>query len=232
VLKNVPTNSHLQFDLLLPMENWDRLIIQPQPWRYFDSYIYFQLADQIKPNAGVIRDLQRQINSMRNKAIANTAAVPASISVEPLTAIHLYSHFGHDVDGQGNIQYVRIFLLVAGFIIFIACINFMNLATALSGTRAKEVGLRKTVGALRWQLTLQFIGESLLLAFISLGFALLLVYAVLPFFNTLASKSIHLSLFDIQGLVIAQWAGRIAILDLGGPHREHGRHLQPAALYP
>ena len=198
VLKNVPANSHLQFDLLLPIENWDRQVIDPQPWRYFDSYIYFQLADQVKPNAGVIRDLERQINVMRNKAIANTAAVPASLSVEPLTDIHLYSHFGHDVDGQGNIQYVRIFMLVAGFIIFIACINFMNLATALSGTRAKEVGLRKTVGALRWQLTLQFIGESLLLAFISLGFALLVVYAVLPFFNTLAAKSIHLDLADIK----------------------------------
>ena len=167
-------------------------------WRYFDSYIYFQLADQVKPDAGVIRDVERQINSMRNKAIVNTPAVPASISVQPLTDIHLYSHFSEDVDGQGNIRYVRIFMLVAGFIIFIACINFMNLATALSGTRAKEVGLRKTVGALRWQLTLQFIGESMLLAFVSLGFALLLVQVTLPFFNMLAAKSINLDLADIK----------------------------------
>lgn len=198
VLKNVPTHSHLQFDLLLPIEKWDRQVINPQPWRYFDCFIYFQLADQAKPDAGLIRDMERQINVMRNKAIVNTPAVPASISVQPLTDIHLYSHLGHDVEGQGNIQYVRIFMLVAGFIIFIACINFMNLATALSGTRAKEVGLRKTVGALRWQLTLQFIGESLLLAFISLGFALLLVYSCLPFFNMLASKSITLDLSDIK----------------------------------
>jgi putative ABC transport system permease protein len=197
VLRDVPANSHLQFDLLLPIENWDKQVIQPQPWRYFDSYIYFQLEDPIMPDAGVVRELERQINVMRNKAIVNTPAVPATIGAQPLTEIHLYSHFGSDVDGQGNIQYVRIFLLVAAFIIVIACINFMNLATALSGTRAKEVGLRKTVGALRWQLTLQFIGESMLLAFISLGFALLLVYAALPFFNTLASKSIHLDLFDI-----------------------------------
>ena len=197
VMKDVPAKSHLQFDLLLPMENWDRQMTQPEPWRYFDSYIYFQLADQTKPATGVIHELERRINVMRNTAIVNTLAVPASISVEPLADIHLYSHFEHDVDGQGNIQYVRIFMLVAIFIIFIACINFMNLATALSGTRAKEVGLRKTVGALRWQLTLQFIGESLLLAFISLGFALLLAYASLPFFNTLASKSIHLDMSDI-----------------------------------
>ncbi len=196
VLKDVPANSHLQFDLLLPIENWDKQIIQPQPWRYFDSYIYFRLDDHIKAGVGVIRGLERQINDMRNKAIVNTPAVPAAISIQPLTDIHLYSHFGQDVDGQGNIQYVRIFLLVAAFIIIIACINFMNLATALSTNRAKEVGLRKTMGALRWQLTLQFIGESLLLAFMSLGIALLLVYASLPFFNTLASKSLALDLSD------------------------------------
>ncbi len=198
VLKDIPANSHLQFDLLLAIQNWDRQDIQSQPWRYFDSYIYFQLGDQIKCDAGVIRNLEKQINSMRNRAIVNTPAVPAYVSVQPLTDIHLYSHFGNDIDGQGNIQYVRIFMLVAIFIIFIACINFMNLATALSGTRAKEVGLRKTVGALRWQLTLQFVGESLLLAFISLAFALLLVYTVLPFFNTLASKSIALDLTNFR----------------------------------
>src|SRR6185437_16494721 len=114
--------------------------------------------------------------------ILNTEAVPALISVQRLTDIHLRSHFRNDVDGQGNIEYVRIFTLVALFIIFIACINFMNLATALSGSRAKEVGLRKTSGALRTQLIFQFVGESLLLSFLALGLALLLVRATLPYF--------------------------------------------------
>ena len=84
-----------------------------------------------------------------------------------------------DVDGQGNSQHVKIFSLVAIFIILIACINFMNLATAVSGQRAKEVGLRKTVGALRLQLITQFIGESMLLSFISLLLALAIVYLAL-----------------------------------------------------
>jgi ABC-type antimicrobial peptide transport system permease subunit len=198
VLKNIPSNSHLQFDLLLPMENWDRQVAQPQPWRYFDSYVYFQLEDPVKPESAVMQKVEKQINVMRNRAIVNTQAVPASMFIQPLTDIHLYSHFRHDVEGQGNIQYVRVFMLVALFIIVIACINFMNLATALSGTRAKEVGLRKTAGALRWQLTVQFIGESMLLSFISLALALLLVYAALPFFNTLAAKSIRPDLLDIR----------------------------------
>ena len=138
--------------------------------------------------------MEGQLNTMRNKAIVHTQAVAASIFIS-LTDIHLHSHFRNDVDGQGNFQYVRIFLLVALFIIFIACINFMNLATALSGTRAKEVGLRKTVGALRMQLITQFVGESILLSFISLILALLLVSIALPLFNEISSKSITLNLF-------------------------------------
>jgi putative ABC transport system permease protein len=198
ILKNIPSNSHLQFDLLLPIENWDRQIEHPQPWRYFDSYVYFQLIDLIKPNVALVKKIEGQLNAMRNKAIVHTQAVPASIFVQSLTDIHLHSHYRNDVDGQGNFQYVRIFMLVALFIIFIACINFMNLATALSGTRAKEVGLRKTVGAQRMQLITQFIGESILLSFIALMLALLLVYISLPFFNELSSKSIAINLLDVK----------------------------------
>ena len=198
ILKNVPANSHLQFDLLLPIENWDRQVDSSAPWRYFNNYVYFQLAAPVKPNAAVLQRVERQLNIIRNEAIVNTQAVPASVFAQPLTDIHLYSHFSGDVDGQGNIQYVRIFSLAAVFIIFIACINFMNLATALSGSRAKEVGLRKTIGALRGQLIRQFIGESMLLAFAALGVALLLAYAALPFFNTLAAKSLTLDLTDIS----------------------------------
>jgi len=198
ILKNIPANSHLRFDLLLPIQNWDKQVADPQPWRYFDSYVYFQLADEVQPSRNFLQKVQQQLNTIRNKAIIGTPAVPAVISIQPLTDIHLYSHFRNDVDGQGNIQYVRIFALVAVFIVFIACINFMNLATALSGARAKEVGLRKTIGALRKQLVFQFMGESILLAFISLGLALVFVRLALPFFNTLASKSISLDLLDIR----------------------------------
>jgi ABC-type antimicrobial peptide transport system permease subunit len=214
ILKNIPTNSHLHFDLLLPIQNWNNQVTDPQPWRYFDSYVYLQLADAIQPTPAYLEALQRQLNAIRNKSITGTEAVPAIVSLQPLTDIHLYSHFQQDVDGQGNVQYVRIFILVALFIIFIACINFMNLATALSGARAKEVGLRKTIGALRRQLVFQFMGESLLLALISLSVALLFVRLALPYFNALASKSIALRLSDIrligQVLTITVLAGLLA----------------------
>ena len=196
VLKEIPTNSHLQFDLLLPIAIRDGQPNTPNEWNNFDYYVYFQLADGVQADKAVVQSIERQINAIRNRAIVNTDAVPAVTSAQPLTDIHLHSKFMLDVEGQGNIQYVRIFVLVAVFILLIACVNFMNLATALSGGRAKEVGLRKTIGALRSQLTLQFIGESMLLSFISLLFALFLVCLALPFFNTLASKHITIHLFD------------------------------------
>jgi len=196
ILKNIPSNSHLQFDLLLSIDNWDQTMDPQHSWRFFDSHVYFQLADAVRPTPSVLQTITRQMEAMREKAIAGTLAVPAAISVQPLEKIHLYSHYRNDYSGQGNISYVRILSLVALFILIIACINFMNLATALSGVRAKEVGLRKTIGALRRQLVLQFIGESMLLSFIALVLALLLVYTALPLFNELAGKSIPFDLLS------------------------------------
>ncbi|HUB61964.1 MAG TPA: ABC transporter permease [Puia sp.] len=206
ILQDIPANSHLQFDLLLPIEDMDAQTDPSHGWRFFDSYVYYELAGAASPapltirtaspTPLILRTVERQLNDMRARAITGTLAVPAVFSLQPLTAIHLHSHFTVDAAGMGDIQYVRIFALIAVFILIIACINFMNLATAVAGTRAKEVGLRKTVGALRHQLIGQFIGESMLLAFISLILALVLVYLSLPFFNTLAAKSISFTLLD------------------------------------
>jgi putative ABC transport system permease protein len=196
ILANVPANSHLQFDLLMPVSNWDQRMDQTQTWRYFDSYTYVQLADR----ATSVQAIETLLDGIRDRAIVNTLAVPARLFLQPLLDVHLRSHIKNDIEGQGNIEYVRIFSVIAVLILLIACVNFMNLATALSGTRAKEVGLRKTVGALRWQLIGQFMAESLLLALLSLGLALLLVYAVLPSFNSLSGKLISLDLFDLSVL--------------------------------
>jgi ABC-type antimicrobial peptide transport system permease subunit len=123
--------------------------------------------------------------------------------LERLTDVHLGEHLLMDVPGGGSLQYVRIFSLVAVFILMIACINFMNLSTALSARRAKEVGLRKTIGAVRWQLIAQFLGEAVLLALLALAVGLVLVWALMPQFNELTGK--HFS-FDALG------GGRIGLL--------------------
>ena len=197
VLKNIPSSSHLQFDLLVPIELYDKVNnqVEAEAWNNFDVYVYFQLKDGVEPSSSVISHIEKQVNDIRKK---NPAQVEAVLFAQPLADIHLKSHYMLDVDGQGNSQHVKIFSLVAIFIILIACINFMNLATAVSGQRAKEVGLRKTIGALRPQLIAQFIGESLLLSFISLLLALGIVFLALPFFNQLAAKSISFNLLDIK----------------------------------
>jgi putative ABC transport system permease protein len=195
VLKDIPANSHLQFDILLPISLYDRINNPAGSWNNFDVYVYFQLKDAVKPTSAILRNIEKQATDVLKK---NNTQVQVSLSAQPLTNIHLHSHYLIDVPGQGNFQYVKIFSMVALFIIVIACINFMNLATAISGQRAKEVGLRKTVGALRAQLIAQFIAESLLLSFISLLLAVLIVYTMLPLFNQLANKSISFNLLDIR----------------------------------
>jgi hypothetical protein len=116
--------------------------------------------------------------------------------LQPFTDIHLHSDLQIDLPGKGNIQYVNIFFIVAIFILAVACINFMNLATARSARRAKEVGLRKVVGAERFQIMLQFLGESLVISFISLLIAIGIVAAILPVFNSLAGKQLAIGLLD------------------------------------
>lgn len=204
VIKNMPANSHLHFDILFSAANYNSGATTADRWRYFDSYTYLVLRDAGIAGAGTrLRDpdatahsVEQQLNALRNKAIQNTPAVAATMSLQPLTDIHLHSHFRNDVEGQGSIEYVRLFSLISMFILLIACINFTNLSTAIAGSRAKEVGLRKTIGALRRQLVGQFVGESLLLATLSMTLALGIVALALPYFNELAGKSIRLHWLD------------------------------------
>ncbi len=119
----------------------------------------------------------------------------ARLNLQRLTRIHLFSNCEFD-SAHGDITYVVIFSLVAFFILLIACINFMNLATARSGNRAKEIGMRKVAGAYKTDIIKQFFGESILFSFISLVFALIIVWLLLPAFSDLAAKEISM---DISG---------------------------------
>jgi predicted permease len=193
VLKNIPSNSHLQPDMLIPMDLYDKVNNPVHGWTNFDVYVYFRLKDAVAPTTSNLNNINKQINDIYRK---HNHEFAVSFAAQPLTDIHLHSHYMLDVANNGNYAYIQIFGLIAVFIIIIACINFMNLATAISGQRAKEVGLRKTVGALRLQLVAQFTGESLLLSFISLLLAVLIVYALLPLFNQVASKTISFNPFN------------------------------------
>ena len=116
--------------------------------------------------------------------------VTIKLELQPLASIHLQSHMEGELEPPGNIAYIRILTAIALFILLIACINFMNLSTARSTHRAKEVGMRKVLGAQRRTLVVQFLGESMLISFISLVLALILVQFFLPVFNSLVVKNL------------------------------------------
>ncbi|CAL1519839.1 ABC transporter permease [Chitinophaga sp. MM2321] len=200
VLKDIPHNSHLQFDLLLPISLYDKIINQTQAWGNFDVFTYFQLDDHFDATPAALKSLEQQINVVHDKFdVTKTKSV---YFLQPLTAIHLDGQLMLDVEGQGNGQYVRVFSLVAIFILLIACINFMNLSTALSSQRAKEVGMRKAAGAMRSQLIMQFINESLFLSFISMVIGIVVAFMLLPLFNDLAAKTIVFDLFNVKLMAI------------------------------
>jgi putative ABC transport system permease protein len=199
VLEDVPANSHLQFDFLLPMQLYEKHIDYDGSWGNFDMYTYVQMDKRFQP--GRIAGTNRALFDLcaRNE----NEAVKGDFTMQPLTAIHLYSgHLLLDVDGQGNIEFVRIFSIVGLFTILIACINFMNLSTAMAGQRAKEVGLRKTIGALRSQLIGQFLSESVLLAFMALLLGVIMAGVFLPLFNTLTGKEFSIRMIDTRTIVL------------------------------
>jgi putative ABC transport system permease protein len=195
ILANTPSNSHLQFDFIIPMStlaktDWD---LKTDTWGNFNFYTYFRLAKKTDVSASGLQKLGERIFEIY-KAHGQTLKI--DFHLQPLTAIHLHSDLQIDLPGHGNIQYVNIFFIVAIFILAVACINFMNLATARSERRAKEVGLRKVVGAGRYQLIFQFLGESLIFSFLSLFIAIAIVLLLLPVFRTLTETDLTIRLLD------------------------------------
>lgn len=210
ILAPVPVNSHLQFDYIFPISaientNWD---LKNKVWGNFNYYTYLQLGKGFTASATNLHNLETRIKQIQ---VSHAPGGKIDFHLQPLTEIHLHSNLQIDLPGHGNIQYVNAFFIVAIVILIVACINFMNLATARSARRAKEVGLRKVVGAARYQLILQFLGESLVISLFSLLVAVAIVFMVLPAFNDIAGKELNLNLLDIK-----LWAGMLLIATVTG----------------
>ncbi len=196
VIKDMPFNSHLRFDFLFPMQNldydWGNLISSN-----FHTYLLLKKGVNYK-------DFEKNFELFNNKYVYPYAQKYMHITKEefdragnrlkysliPLTDIHLFSKRIQEISPTGTIQYVYIFSAVAFFILLIACINFMNLTTARSANRAREVGIRKVLGTEKKNLIYQFLTESTLTALISVILAVAIVYNVLPFFNNLSGKEL------------------------------------------
>ena len=187
VLKDVPTNSHLRFEFLVPFESLKNLGRNLDQWGNNSFYTYVQLQQDAK-----VSEVNQKIKDEIKKH--NEGSV-TDLELQQLMKIHLYSagKYTADIGGLGNIEYVNIFSLVALIVLFIACINFMNLSTARATKRAKEVGMRKVIGADRFQIVKQFYIESILFAFIALLIALTISDLLLNAFNDLSGKEISFS---------------------------------------
>jgi ABC-type antimicrobial peptide transport system permease subunit len=187
VFKNVPKNSSFQFDYLIPWKH--REAVNPwvrdniTNWGNYSFQVYVELTDaqnELNVEAG-IKDILTE---------KGETDVPREFFLHPLLRWRLHGQFENGKESGGQHEYVTLFSVVAMLILIIACINFMNLATARSERRAKEVGIRKSLGSRRGQLIAQFYGESLVIAVISFLFGILLVNLLLPAYNNLVDKKL------------------------------------------
>ena len=194
VIQDIPYNSHIQFDFLSSYEFIQEVTGYGTSWGSFNFVTYLQLETNRD-----IQEIGKNITAVAAKNNCPQVADGVEFRLQPLSAIHLDNRAAYrNYSDVGDGKYVYIFSIIAFFVLFIACVNFMNLSTARSTTRAKEVGMRKTVGASRRQLIMQFFGESLFLTSMACAFALVLVQVLLPAFNQITEKQLNLNLLDIQ----------------------------------
>ena len=189
IIKNMPVNSHLISDIFLPYESWAKLFeIDLKNWWWNGFYTYILL----RPNADHLK-LQEKFGVFTEKYGFQSQ----ELFLQPLLSIHLHSHFLGEIGQNMHTSTLILFGSIAVLILLIACINYMNLSTARSSTRLKEVGTRKVVGAHRSQIARQFLGESLVMSFFSLVLSLFLAYLFLPFFNSLAERQLTLNVENL-----------------------------------
>jgi len=186
VFKDLPANCYYHFQWLSPYTTWEDANTWLKPWSNNLSETIVELSSTASP-------------STINKQLANYVSTKVTGSTNQcflfsMNDWHLRSNFVNGVQDGGNIKYVRLFSTIAVIILLIACINFMNLSTARSEKRAKEVGVLKVMGADKKRLIGKFIGESLLMSFIAVLLAIGLLYALLPYYNQLVQKQLSIDL--------------------------------------
>ncbi len=193
IYKDLPHNSifaHLSFmstwEMIYNNTEWIKTITDP--WRPNSFSLFVQLND----NAGFAAVSAKIKDAKLKRVNEQLAKKKPALFLQPMSNWHLHSEFKNGVNVGGAIQYVWMFGIIGVFVLLLACINFMNLSTARSEKRAKEVGIRKTVGSLRKQLIIQFFTESLLTVIFSFALSLLFVRLLLPFFNSVADKQMSI----------------------------------------
>ncbi len=200
VIEPLPHNSHFHPNLIGSFKTYEAVVgdEELQNWGS-NNYATYLLMDE----GYDIDRLKSQLDPFIDRHYGEGRSQGTKLELQRLTDIHLYSHLDSEVEANSDITYVYVFSIIALFILLIACVNFMNLATARSAGRAKEVGLRKVIGAQRPQLIRQFLSESIITAIISLLLALGIVLLVLPKFNQFIGRELSLNISANISLLIS-----------------------------
>lgn len=194
IMQDVPEQSHMHFDFLLPFSSYDKWDLNE--WEVGNFHVYLLLQPQVDPVAlaGKIHQFaaEREDDNLEG----------ARIILQPLNKIHLHSNLQREFEANGDSTSVALFSIVALFILAIACINFINLTTARSATRAKEIAVRKVVGSQRTDLIWQFLGESVFLSVLAVVLAVGIVQLALPYFRELCGKTLVAGPLNHPGLFL------------------------------
>ncbi|GAA4275100.1 ABC transporter permease [Aquimarina gracilis] len=199
VMKDVPSNSHFSFDVLMSMSSFRQSNENIfEFWGYVDFYTYFLVKDGFN-----LPSFQSKVDQYLKENLPEDEAETYSLSFEPLKKAYLYSDADRQPGITGNLSNIYVFMVIGLFILVIACINFMNLATARSLERAKEVGIRKVIGADKKGLIYQFLGESLVMVFLASIIGLIVVIIALKGMQELTGKDFELRhVFDGFTMII------------------------------
>ena len=209
IMENVPDNSHVKFDILASMITYPRIANSPY-WISHNYYTYIVTTSgtsknelQEKLQGIVIKYVGPQLQEAIGQSIDDfrKAGNDFSYALEPLKDIHLKGATQYNLEPPGSLSTVYIFAVIAVLILLVAIINYVNLATAKSAGRAKEVGVKKVAGASRTGLIAQFLGESVILAAVAGIIAFLLVIALTPLFNQLIGKTLSVELTGVNGIL-------------------------------
>ena len=197
VMEDLPAQSHFRIDILGSMStfrtnNGGQL---PQTWIWNPCWTYLKLREGIEPG-----QLEARMPQFYTSHYADFQDQDITLYLQSLNDIHLKSHHDYEMHPNGNISYVRILTVIGLFVLILACINFMNLATASSAGRGKEIGMKKVIGVRKRELVVQFLGESLLITLIAVLLAAVLVESFLPLFNNFSGKEIE------RGIIVRPWS--------------------------
>ena len=202
VIEDAPRNSHIHYDMLISMSTLLKNEQNGQgEWDSFNDYTYLLLRPGTDPH-----DINKKLAYVYSKfvdPIFKQVNITMRYDAQNITAIHLHSNLQFEPEELGSMSYIWIFSAVAFLMLLIASINYMNLTTARSARRAKEIGIRKVTGSSKNQLVLQFLGESLLTSFVAILMSVLLVMLLLSTFNTLSGKTFSLhTLFQPSNIIL------------------------------